>query len=332
MGREGRLAQRTGIPIVLAGLGDIGQRIARSALESRDLRVVAAVDPARAGETLGALLHAPCPDITVTADAGKALEAARGGVLLQSTHSTFEEVRPEVERAVRAGVSVVSTCEELAYPWLKHEGAAEALDRLAERHDVAVVATGVNPGFAMDRLPALLAQVAGPVRRVEATRVVDAAGRRPALRRKIGAGLTEQAFERALERGELGHVGLLESAALAALGCGLEVDELEEETDAVIADRDHAGASVREGQVAGVHQRVRGHADGLEVVRLELVIAVGADHPRDEVRLDADPPLRLAVPGGIPGEEATAWAVVHAAEALPQLRGLVTVLDLPVGR
>jgi 4-hydroxy-tetrahydrodipicolinate reductase len=77
---------------------------------------------------------------------------------------------------------------------------------------------------------------------------------------------------------------------------------------------------------------VRGFAEGEERVRLELTIAAGAADPHDEVELDARPPLRLRVPGGIPGDEATAWAVVNAAAPATLLRGLVTVLDLPAGR
>jgi 4-hydroxy-tetrahydrodipicolinate reductase len=50
------------------------------------------------------------------------------------------------------------------------------------------------------------------------------------------------------------------------------------------------------------------------------------------VELDADPPLRALVPGGIPGEAATVNAVVHAALAVTERRGLITVLDLPAGR
>jgi 4-hydroxy-tetrahydrodipicolinate reductase len=333
VGWEGLVAQREGgIPVVVAGLGDMGLRITRSVLETPELRLAGAVDPALSGRKLASVLNGTCPDITVADDAARAFHGARGGVLLQATASTFEAVRPQIEEAVKAGLAVASTCEELAYPWLKHEAAAEALDRLAERNEVSVVGTGVNPGFALDRLPAVLAQVAGPVRHVEGTRVVDAAQRRRGLRRKIGAGLGEEAWELALDRGEVGHVGLPESAALAALGCGLEVDEVDEEIDAVLAERDHRSPPIREGDVAGIHHRVRGYSDGREVVRLDLIIAVGAEDPRDEVRLEADPPLHLSVPGGIPGEEATVWAMVHAAEALPQLRGLITVLDLPAGR
>ncbi len=329
MGQRG-----SGIPVVVAGLGEIGRAIARPVLETAGLRLVGAVDPdpSLAGKALEAVLGTRCPG-RVAAESRQALGAAEGGVLLQATTSYFEEARPQIEQAVRARLSVASTCEELAYPWLRHEAAAEALDRLCEKNDVAVVGTGVNPGFALDRLPAMLSQVTGPVRHVHGTRVVDAGTRRAALQRTIGAGLAEEEFEARAERGEVGHVGLAESAMLAALGCGLEVDEVEEEIEPVLATREHASAvPVKEGQVAGVRQLARGFGDGREVVRLELVVAVGAEHPRDEVGLDAEPPLRLHVPGGIPGDEASAWAVVHAAEALPLLRGLVTVLDLPPGR
>jgi 4-hydroxy-tetrahydrodipicolinate reductase len=321
-----------GIPVVAMGLGEVGRAIARRVLAHPDLRLVGAVDPAKglAGRSLSQLLGTPAGDLVVAAEPAAALEAARGGVVLLAATSSFEAALPLLQRAVRAGCSVVSTCEELAWPWLEHEAEAAALDALCERHDVAVVGTGVNPGFALDRLPAVLAQVAGEVRHVRGLRVVDLARRRDGLRRKAGVGLTEEAFQAADERGEVGHVGLSESAAMAAAGCGLEVDEVEEELAPLLAEED--GHGVARGQVAGIRQEARAFCEGREVVRLELVIALGADQPRDEIELDADPPLRAVVPGGVPGETATVNAVVHAALAVTERRGLITVLDLPAGR
>ena len=131
----------------------------------------------------------------------------------------------------------------------------------------------------------------------------------------------------------MGHVGLAESAALAAAGCGFELDEVEEEISPMLAEEDQGGPTpVRRGQVAGVHQVVRGFVDGTERVLLELVIAAGADDPRDEVEIDALPPVHVLIRGGLPGDAATAWAVVNAAPAVVALRGLVSVLDLPAGR
>jgi 4-hydroxy-tetrahydrodipicolinate reductase len=322
----------TGIPVVIAGLGEVGRAVARAAFASAELRVVGAFDPAFAGRKLDELLGTPT-GLDVEADGARAFRAARGGVLLQATSSRFQDVLSQIEQAVKGGLSVVSTCEELAYPWLSHEKEAEALDALCERNDVAVLGAGVNPGLALDRLPALLSQGTGQVRRLEARRVVDLSSRRPSLLRKAGVGLTESQFQSAIEADEIGHVGLSQSATLAALGSGLDVDELEESVEPILATRDLAGpVPVAKGAVSGIRQVARGWQDGREVIRVELVLAVGAEDPRDEVVIDADPPLRLIIPGGFPGDTSTAWSVVHAAAALPMLQGLVTVLDLPPGR
>ena len=319
----------SGIPVVVMGLGEIGQAIVRAVATRADLTLVGAVDPAHAGRSLPEVLGGPAPALEVAADPRAAFAAARGGVLLQATTSRFEEVRPDIERAVRAGLSVVSTCEELAWPWLRDEAGADALDRLCEQRNVAVLGTGVNPGFALDRLAVVLGHATGAVRHVRGLRVVNATGQRAALRRKLGAGLDEDAFHEAADRGEVGHVGLAESAALCATGLGLAVDEVDEELVPLVAEED---GPVRRGQVAGYSQVARVFADEREVVRLELVVALDAEDPRDEVELDADPPLRLVVPGGIPGDQGTAAAAVNAATAVLELRGLVTVLDLPAGR
>ena len=226
---------------------------------------------------------------------------------------------------------MVSTCEELAWPWLHHEAEADALDALCETRDVAVVGTGVNPGFALDRLPAFLAQVAGEVRHVRgaAGGGPRCAGATPCAARS-GWGSPRRPSRPPTSAATVGHVGLAESAALAAAGCGLEVDEVEEELSPLLAEEDAHG--VKRGQVAGVQQVARAFQEGREVARLELIVALGVDHPRDEVELDADPPLRAVIPGGVPGEAATVNAVIHAALAVTERRGLITVLDLPAGR
>jgi hypothetical protein len=334
----GGRAGQSSIPVLLMGLGEIGQAIARAALARPELRVVAAVDPHpdRAGRQLAALLGVPGPDVTVAEELGDVIGATAGGVVLQATQSRFDEVLPDLEAAVRAGLHVVSTCEELAWPWLNHRERASALDRLCHERNVAVLGTGVNPGFVLDRLPAVLAQIAGPVRHVLGVRVVDVSRRRAALQRKVGVGLTERAFTEGAEKGDLGHVGLAESAAMVAEGCvGVDEYEVDEDILPLLAEEDDPAGTVplRRGQVAGLHHVARVFAEGgREVVRLELTIAAGAEDPRDEVRLDADPPLRLLVPGGIAGDQATAHAVVNAVAAVVELRGIVSVLDLPAGR
>ncbi len=319
------------------GLGTIGREIAKAAVSKPELEIVAALDldSSRVGKSLPDVLGAPAPDVYVTSDMTAALHRASGGVLLHATGSRLEKVAHEIEAAIGAGIAVVSTCEELAYPWLRNAAVAEKLDRAAAKKKVAVLGTGVNPGFVLDRLVATLGGAVGKVDRVRGVRVIDARTRRETLQRKIGAGLSPKNFDELVDRGEVGHVGLMESAALAALGVGLEVDEVDEEIEPFEApfDVEGIGLFVPKGGVAGVHQVARAFKDGREVARLEVIIALGAPDPHDLIEISGDPPLRCRIEGGVPGDRATVWTVVHAA---PLVRGaepgLMTVLDLPAGR
>ncbi len=318
------------------GLGYIGRAIAKAAVGAPGLSVVGAVDPAYAGRPLSGLIEGAATDVEVKGDLGEVARKAKGGVVLHATSSYLHQVESQLDACVRARLNVVSTCEELAYPWLSHAATAELLDRAAVDYGVRIVGTGVNPGFVFDRLAAMMSQVAGPVRAVRGLRIVDASTRRHALQIKTGAGLSPAEFASRVQGGGFGHVGLRESAALLALGCGI-ADHLRisEEISPVIAARPIEGTvSVKLGEVAGIHQVARAHRDDGElVVSLDLTIALGAENPHDEISLDTDPPLRLVVTGGTPGDSATAWAAIHAAQQIQQLTpGLKTVLDLPAGR
>lgn len=325
------------VPVVVMGLGFIGQEIARAALASSEVELIGAVDtsPSLLGRPLAEVLGQPGPKAKVVESLERAVGRRKGVVLLHATGSRLPQVMEQLLDAVKLGVSVVSTCEELAFPHLKHPELADKLDRAAQRAGVAVLGTGVNPGFVLDRLVATLGQVCGPVRHVTATRVVDARTRREALQRKVGAGLTEEEFFDLVDKEQLGHVGLVESAALAALGVGLDLDDYEEELAPVFAEEDLTGGAfpVKKGRVAGMFQSVVGLEDGQERVRLELTIAVGADNPGDRIEIDADPKMVLEIPGGVAGDRATANAVVNAAPRLTAAdAGLLTVLELPAGR
>jgi 4-hydroxy-tetrahydrodipicolinate reductase len=130
-------------------------------------------------------------------------------------------------------------------------------------------------------------------------------------------------------------VGLVESAALCALGLGMDLEEYEEEVAPVIAHEDIPGGAfvVPRGRVAGVNQIVVGLQDGQERVRLELMLALGAEPPGDHIVIESDTRLTVDVQGGIPGDAATAHLVVHAAPRVASAEsGLLTVLDLPAGR
>ncbi len=325
------------VPVVVMGLGLIGQEIARAALRCEEVELVGAVDmsPTLCGRKLSDVLALPAGTFKIQPTIAQAIGRRKNVVLLHATGSRLPQVADQILEAISQGAHVVSTCEELAFPYIHHQSLADRIDKAALRAGCSVIGTGVNPGFVMDRLVATLGQVCGPVRHVKVSRVVDARMRRPGLQRKVGAGLSEADFFKLADQDAVGHVGLVESAALCALGLGLDCDDFEEELTPVFAEDDIVGGAftVKAGQVAGMHQVAVGLANGQEKVRLSLTIAVGADDPSDRIEIDAEMPVSMVIAGGIAGDLATANAVVNAAARVAAAEaGLLTVLELPAGR
>lgn len=306
--------------VVSYGLGPIGAGIAGLALD-RGHRIVSACDisPDKTGSDLGILLGRAELGVAVTADIGAAL-AAKPQVVLHSTQSHIPQVMSQLLACIEAGACVVSTCEELAFPWYRHAAEARKLDEAAKAHGVTVVGVGVNPGFVMDLLPIALTAPCRTVRAVRVTRVVDAGLRRKPLQRKVGDGLDRAAFEQGVAEGRIGHVGLAESVAMIAEALAWPLDSITEMIEPVME-----GTTVR-----GLHQVADGLRGRETVISLDLTMAVGAQNPRDAVTIEGEPPIAMTVAGGIHGDVATCAVAVNAIPiVLAAPAGLTAVHRLP---
>jgi 4-hydroxy-tetrahydrodipicolinate reductase len=232
-------------------------------------------------------------------------------------------VVPQIEPALEAGIPVLSTCEELSYPFERQRALADRIDRMARLHGVPVMAAGVNPGFVMDKLPLTLMAVCRDIRAVRVRRVIDASRRRLAFRRKIGAGLSAGQFDDARREGKIGHVGLEESAGLIAVAAGFRPDRQEVSLRPVMASRAH--------KVIGVAQSLRVFQGRRELIRLELKAQVGGVRSLDIIRIEGDPTFEARVPGGIHGDQATVNIIVNAIPSLLAApAGLRTVAEVPL--
>jgi hypothetical protein len=320
--------------VALVGLGPIGVEVGKALASRETMTLLGAADPApdKAGKPLADLLAGAFPG-TIVRPSAAALYAESAGsrgradVVLLCTGSRLHAVLPQIEEAIGAGLHIISTCEELAYPELRHLPMARQIDRLAKEKGVAVLGTGVNPGLVMDRLVLAVASACVRVESVEVTRVVDAAKRRGPLRAKVGAGMTPEEFAAGVASGKLGHVGLSESAAIIALGLGLPIDEITETIKPVIASRETDG--IAPGRVLGLHQIALVQAGDEVRVSLDLTMAVGAESPADRIDIEGDPPVHVTVRGGFHGDRSTIGTVVNAVPfvvaASPGLKNVVTL-------
>src|SRR5690242_16615614 len=129
------------VPVVVMGLGFIGQEIARAARASPELDLIGAVDthPQLVGKKLGEVLGDPALRMPVSRTMAEAVGKKKGVVLLQATGSRLPQVFDQLMEAIKLGLPVVSTCEELSFPYLKHPELSAKLDRAAQKAGVSVL-------------------------------------------------------------------------------------------------------------------------------------------------------------------------------------------------
>ena len=318
------------------GLGPIGAAIARQLATRKGFRSVAAVDidPSKIGRDAGDVTELGRPlRFKVTGDLRKAAKSAQPDVAVLCTSSSLKAVMPQVESLIKLRLPVVSTAEELAYPAPRNRRLAVRLHELASKAKVAIVGTGVNPGFAMDALPIALTSVCEQINRIEVRRVQDARARRISFQQKIGAGLTREQFDQQMAKGIIRHVGFTESIQMIADAMGWRLTQVTDTVRPWIAEEEvHSELlAVDPGYVAGISQEGIGYVGADAKIRLQLDAYLGAPESFDSVLIDGTPHLYSKIQGGIPGDIATAAMAINAIpRVLTAAPGLRTMRDLPL--
>lgn len=324
------------IHIIQIGMGPLGIKMAQYIGARQGFETVAAVDhcPQLIGKPLQALSADLSADVCIEGSIDKALASAenRPQVALLTTVSDIHRITPQIEAILAAGIPVVSTCEELSFPWQEDPALAERLDQAARQAGVGVVGTGVNPGFLMDALPAFLTSVCQDVEAVKVRRFQDATARRIPFQKKIGAGLTIEQFKERVAAGSLRHVGLSQSVQFIAHKLGWKLDKTEDLISPVLAEKaiQTASMNIAPGQATGVHQVGKGWVDGEVKIQLEFQAAIGEATSFDEVVISGMPNVCSRIEGGINGDVATCAITINTIRPLLQARaGLHTMGTIP---
>jgi len=144
------------IRVVQYGLGPIGSAMARHVVERDGIELVGGVevDETKTGRDIGEVIGLSSPvGFPVVKDLSRVLEKTEADVVLHTTGSFAAFFEPQIMEILGAGLDIVSTSEELSFPWLAHPDAAARIDAAARNAGKTVLGTGVNPGFIMDSLP-----------------------------------------------------------------------------------------------------------------------------------------------------------------------------------
>ena len=325
------------IRAVHVGLGPMGLRVAKHILTERvGICYVGAVDvdPALEGTDLGELAETGSRvGVAVTGDAARVFEEQKPDIAIYTTVSPLKAFLPQTDVALRNGVDVITTCEELAFPAFVDEALAAKYDAQCRSHGVTMLGTGINPGFLMDLRASLLTAACTRVDRVEVTRRMDASPRRQPFQKKIGAGMDVDAYRRAIADGTIsGHVGLEMSVALIADALGWNLQELRVSgPEPVVAETQVMSEHfcVECGQVKGSEQEAVGIVEGEEKIRLRFSAFLGATPAFDEVVVVGTPEVRARITPCVHGDYGTVAMTVNLIPTVINARpGLLTINDI----
>jgi 4-hydroxy-tetrahydrodipicolinate reductase len=333
--------ERRPVRILILGTGQMGCGIARLVLEKAGLELVGAYArrAERAGLDLGDALGLENKlYIRIRNDLQATIKDARPDLAIQATCSRANDAAAEISTLVANGVHVISIAEEMAYPACASPTLADELDRLALKHGVSILGTGINPGFVLDLLVIALTGVCARIESITATRVNDLSPYGPSVLKSQGVGLAPEEFRAGLRSGSVvGHIGFQQSAHLIARAVGWSIDRVIETREPIVSKvpRQTSFVTVAPGQVAGcLHQAVayRGNAALITLNHPQQI------HPQledtatgDTIEIFGTPHIRLTgspeIPGGIGTVALAVNMILHVLNAKP---GLHTVADLPV--
>jgi len=323
------------IKVIQIGMGPLGIKIAEFISQRKGIKTVAAVDknPKLIGTKLNTLNDNLSLGITIESELEKTIKKSAPDVAILSTVSDMVRITPQVLEILKLGIPIVSTCEELSFPWKTAGSLAHQIDQIAKKHHVAVLGTGVNPGFLMDSLPLFLTSVCQSVESILVTRYQNAAYRRIPFQKKIGAGLTLTEFKNKKKEGTLKHIGLTESIQFIAAELGWELDKIEDSISPVIAyeDINVYGSQVSKGCVSGVCQIGKGYINGEVKVTLTFQAAIGEEESYDEIEIKGSPNIKSRIVDGVNGDIATCAITINATKQILKAQpGLRTMADISI--
>lgn len=326
------------IRVVIVGIGAIGRLFAKTLLDKQGFEVVGAIDadPTKVGKDLGEIIGVNEKlGITISNDIDTVIKTSKPNVVVHMTSSYLKDVFPQLLQIINHGVNIVSSCEELSYPYVVDYKLAEELDAAAKRYGATILATGINPGFLMDTLVIMLTAPCLKIDYINVIRHMNASTRRGPFQRKIGAGLTIEEFRHKLSTKEIsGHVGLEQSIALIASALKVKLDKIiTEDVEPILSNKyvktDYVEVPL--GRVAGLKQIAKGIIGGKAFITLNFIAYVGASEDYDAIEIYGIPEIHEKISPCVHGDWGTISMLTNVIpKVLKAPPGLLTMKDITI--
>lgn len=316
------------------GLGTIGLEILKTLLNKKNFQIVGAVDIKEEylNKDVGDLIGDKKLNVLIKNDIK---EFEKCDIVIHSTQSRIKDTFPQFVEILNNGFNVISTCEELFFPYYFHKKESIELDKIAKEKGVRILGVGINPGFILDTLPTFVSTLSIKPTKIIAERVLDAGKRRKQLQIKVGAGMKKEEFEKLKLENKIGHVGLLESLFYIFDALKLNLKEFKEELNPLIAENDIETEclKVKKGFVRGQYQKVTGISTDGFIIEIKLIMALGEKESYDKIKIEGLPNLEFEIKEGVQGDLGTAAVITNYIPILLESNpGLHLTSDLKMPR
>lgn len=300
------------LKVAIIGLGYLGQNLAAKLIEDPRFELKALIDSDPNKQRLSII------GLPVSNNLEKNLKDI--DLVFLTTSSLLSQIKATLITAIKHKVNIVSSCEELIFPYYSHPQLSQELDQLAKLNGVQLLGTGINPGFLMDYLITVCSKAVLKVKAIKYTRHIDTAYRRVTFQDKVGLGLTLSEFQAKQSQGRIGHVGFRQSIDMLLHYFSWTLSSYEENIKAIEVN----------GLVQGIHQEAQCITKNKQSIELIFIASSQtSDNDHIEIGLENGSPLIIDFPKGINGESGTVAMLINSADMLSKTSpGLKTMLDL----
>lgn len=332
------------VKVLIWGFGAMGSGMAKMLLKKQGVEIAGICDthPERINKNFKEVINytGEHKDLIISGDIDEVIKAANADVALLATDSFTKGAYDKLIKLIENKLNVVSTAEEMSYPYVNEPELAKKIDEAAKANGVSVLGTGINPGLIMDVLAVVLSGAMEEVDSIMARRVNSLSPFGPVVMEEQGVGLELDEFNILNEEGKLaGHVGFKESIGLMSEALGVKIDKFEQQVEPIVTkvDRKSPYGFAAAGNVAGANMSAQGYINDKVFFDMQhpqqIEPQLGGVDTGDYIVLEGNPRVSMAITPEVDGGIGTIAMVVNMIPLIINAdAGLKTMIDLPIPR